>query len=370
VRRGARLERTLASIPPFNEGAAGAAGAMLDSKTKPPGSLGRLEELACRVAGALGAVPPEITAAIVVAAADHGVTTRGVSAYPSEVTRQMLSNYADGGAAVCVLARRARARLITVDCGVVDAPPTSKVLTAVVDDVCGTDDLSAGPAMRRRTAVGMIEWGIELADELAADGVHVVAIGEMGIGNTTAASAVVAALTEAAPASVCGPGTGLDTDGVARKVEAVERGLAAAGLPRPRAHAIDVLAAVGGLELAFLVGVTLGAVARRRVVLLDGFVTGAAALLATRLAPSSVERMVAASRSPEPGHPFVLADLGLEPLLDLGLRLGEGTGAALALPLLGAAIALLNEMATFEAAGVSGRARGDGAVLARARSDA
>jgi nicotinate-nucleotide--dimethylbenzimidazole phosphoribosyltransferase len=352
----ASLGSTLASIGPADEGAASETARLLAAKTKPLGSLGQLEELACRLAAIRGEVPLEpLGAAIVVAAADHGVWDEGVSPYPRSVTAQMLANFAGGGAAVAVLARHAGAKLVVVDAGVVDAPPVVGVRSSVVDGVRGTANMADGPAMERAVAVGSIERGIELAGELAGDGVQLIAVGDMGIANTTAASALCAALLPATPASVCGRGTGLDDVGLARKVGVVRAALAVNGLT-PATAAVDpleVLAAVGGLEIAFLVGVILGAAARRMPVLLDGFVTGAAALVASKLSPAANDAMIAATRSPEPGHALVLERLGLEPLLDLGLRLGEGSGAALALPLVHSAVAVLTEMATFEAAGVS-----------------
>ena len=233
----------------------------------------------------------------------------------------------------------------------------------IVDGVRGTDDLTLGPAMSRSTAIGAIERGIALAGELADDGVEIVGLGEMGIGNTTAASALTAALLTADVERVCGRGTGLDDEGIERKIDAVREGLAVNGLPSPDAVPADVLAAVGGLEIAFLVGVCLGAAARRLAILLDGFITSAAGLIAAGMQPASVGSMIAATRSPEPGHALLLEALGLEPLIDLRLRLGEGTGAALALPLVRSAVAILTDMATFDSAGVSGRgARLDDAV--------
>jgi nicotinate-nucleotide--dimethylbenzimidazole phosphoribosyltransferase len=367
VNRGDLLERTTASISPTDRAVAAQTARLLDAKTKPPGSLGRLEELACRLAAILGRVPDgPLRPAIVVAAADHGVAARGVSAYPNVVTAQMLANFAGGGAAICVLARAAGAGLVVVDAGVigVDAGVNGHIAvvdgvrTEVVDGVRCSDDLTMGPAMSRSTATGMIERGIALAEELAAEGVQILGLGEMGIANTTSASALTAALLPAEPSLVCGPGTGIDDAGLARKVDAVRRGLAANGLPRPDADPVDVLSAVGGLEIAFLVGVTLGAAARRIPVLLDGFVSSVAALVAYGFREATAASFVAATRSPEPGHALVLERLGLEPLLDLGLRLGEGTGAALALPLVRSSIAILTDMATFDAAGVSGPAPG------------
>jgi nicotinate-nucleotide--dimethylbenzimidazole phosphoribosyltransferase len=247
----------------------------------------------------------------------------------------MLANFAAGGAAVCVLARRAGAELRVFDLGV-GAP---------------TADISAGPAMSRERAEECLARGDAVAAELAADGFGVVALGEMGIGNTTSASALVAVFLGAEPAAVVGRGTGVDDEGLARKVEVVGQALAA----NPTADPLGTLAALGGFEIAFLSGVAIGAAKRRLVVLLDGFITGAAALAAERLTPGARDAMVAAHVSPEPGHRLVLEALGLEPLLDLGLRLGEGSGASLALPIVQAALAILDEMATFESAGVSDR---------------
>ena len=359
MNRGDLLERTTASLCEFDRDVGAQTVRLLDAKTKPPGSLGRLEELACRLAAIRGRVPEgPLHPAIVVAAADHGVAARGVSAYPIEVTAQMLSNFAGGGAAICVLAREAGARLVVVDAGVIGGAAVAGVRTEVVDGVRCTEDLTVGPAMSRSTATGMIERGIALAEGLAAEGVQILGLGEMGIANTTSASALTAVLLPAEPSLVCGPGTGIDDAGLARKVDAVRRGLAANGLPRPDAEPADVLSAVGGLEIAFLVGVTLGAAARRIPVLLDGFVSTVAALVAYGFREAAAASLVAATRSPEPGHALVLERLGLEPLLDLGLRLGEGTGAALALPLVRSSIAILTDMATFDAAGISGPAPG------------
>ncbi|HZT46297.1 MAG TPA: nicotinate-nucleotide--dimethylbenzimidazole phosphoribosyltransferase [Gaiellaceae bacterium] len=315
-----------------------AARAALDAKTKPRGSLGRLEELAVRVAGIRGEPNPRpLRSAIVLAAADHGVAARGVSAYPQEVTRQMLASFAAGGAAVCVLARRAGAELRVFDVGV--GSPTA--------------DIAAGPAMSRGRARECVAHGRSVADELAAEGFGLVALGEMGIGNTTSAAALASRLLGAEPSAVVGRGTGVDDAGLARKVAVVRQALAV----NEADDALGTLARLGGFEIAFLAGVAIGAAERRVVVLLDGFITGAAALVAERLVPGTRAAMVAAHRSPEPGHRLVLDALELEPLLDLGLRLGEGSGAALALPLVQASLAILDEMATFESAGVSGRDR-------------
>jgi nicotinate-nucleotide--dimethylbenzimidazole phosphoribosyltransferase len=327
-----------------------AARAALDAKTKPPGSLGRLEDLAVRICTIRGTPSPgRLRAAIVLAAADHGVAAREVSAYPQEVTGQMLANFAAGGAAICVLARIAEAELHVFDLGV-----RSRLADPRVRDlrIAGcTADISEGPAMSREHAARAVASGREVAAELAGEGIGIVALGEMGIGNTTSAAALVSALLSAGPEMTCGRGTGVDDAALRRKVEVVRQALAVNRCDP--ADPLGALAALGGFEIGFLSGVAAGAAERGLVVLLDGFITGAAALLAERLAPGARASMVAAHLSPEPGHRLVLDALELEPLLDLGLRLGEGSGAALALPLVRAALAILDEMATFESAGVS-----------------
>jgi nicotinate-nucleotide--dimethylbenzimidazole phosphoribosyltransferase len=316
---------------------AAAAQIMLDAKTKPRGSLGRLEELACRIAAIRGtAEPGRLRATIVVAAADHGVAAEGVSAYPQEVTRQMLANFAGGGAAVSVLAREAGAQVHVVDAGV--GRPSGNI--------------AVGPAMTRAAAEAALEAGRALATSLGAE---IVGLGEMGIANSTVAAALAAALLPAPAEDVCGRGTGLDEAGVAHKADVVRRALAANEVDA--ADPVGVLAALGGAEIATLAGVALGAAATRRVVLLDGFISSTAALVAARIEPAAREAMIAAHRSPEPGHALVLAALGLDPLLDLGLRLGEGSGAALALPILDASLAILADMATFDSAGVTDAGR-------------
>ncbi|HEV7134648.1 MAG TPA: nicotinate-nucleotide--dimethylbenzimidazole phosphoribosyltransferase [Gaiellaceae bacterium] len=345
------MKALLDRIRPADAAAHAAAQAAYDGKTKPRASLGRLEELGCRLASIRGFVLAKLDAVVVVAAADHGVAAEGVSAYPQEVTWQMVANFAAGGAAINVLARQAAARLVVVDAGV--AMPFEHPDVRAVRLGPGTSNLAVGPAMSREVAERGVLAGAALADELA--GADVVALGEMGIGNTTSASALVAALLGVDPALACGRGTGLDDEGVARKVATVRRALEVNDVD---AHdPLGVLAALGGFEIAFLTGVALGCAANRTAVLLDGFITGAAALVAARLSPASVDAMIASHRSPEPGHALVLDALGLAPLLDLSLRLGEGSGAALALPLLRASVAVLDEMATFADAGVTDAGR-------------
>ncbi len=356
------LERAVAAIAPLDETAMAEAAAHQDRLTKPAGSLGRLEAIAVRLAGIRGTAAPSVDRrAIVVAAADHGVTRQGVSAYPSEVTGQMVANFLAGGAAISVLARASGARLTILDVGVAAprpvVPPDAAARYLDRRIRPGTADLTTGPAMTRDEAVRSIGVGLGLADELARDGVDLLGVGEMGIGNTTAASALTAALTGAAPAEVTGRGTGLDPAGLARKVAVVEAALARHRPdPADPADPVGVLAAVGGLELGALAGLLIGAAAARIPVVLVGFITGAAALLAARLAPGLPPRLVAGHRSVEPGHAVILDDLGLEPLLDLDLRLGEGSGAALAMDVVVSAVRLRDGMATFDAADVSGPA--------------
>lgn len=347
-------QRGLAALAPVDERAREAARRELDRKTKPRGSLGRLEELAVRIAGVRGGIELHpLRAAIVVAAADHGVASEGVSAYPQEVTRQMLANFASGGAAVSVLARQVGAELVVVDAGVVRPFRHPAVRDLRLGP--GTANAAAAPAMTVEQAERGILDGAALARELVEAGASVVALGDMGIANTTSATALCCVLLGGEPRSWCGPGTGLDEDGVARKALVVERMLER-NRPDP-ADPLGVLAALGGFEIAVLAGVALGTAESGAVVLLDGFITGAAALVAARLEPALPDYLVASHLSPEPAHAAVLGALGLEPLLDLGLRLGEGSGAALALPLLDAARAILVDMATFEAAGVTDSGR-------------
>lgn len=324
----------------------------LDSLTKPPRSLGRIEALAAQLAAVQRADRPvSRPAAAIVFAGDHGVVARGVSAYPQEVTSQMVRNFAAGGAAVNQLARTVGAELVVYDVGV----------ASLLDDVPGirhakvrasTRDMASGPAMTIDETVQAVSVGSEAVRSLAASGgVRAVAIGEMGIGNTTAAAALVAALAGAAPADVVGPGTGLDEAGVARKISIVEEALAANrdALGEPLA----VLAALGGLEIAAMAGAVIGCARHRVAAVIDGFISTAAALAAVQMCPECSGYVVASHRSKERGHSVALRALGVEPLLDLDMRLGEASGALIALPLLDAACAIIGGMATFADAGVS-----------------
>jgi nicotinate-nucleotide--dimethylbenzimidazole phosphoribosyltransferase len=344
------LRRLLDAIPPPDEAAAGLARCHLDQLTKPRGSLGRLEELAVGLAALAGGPPRADHPVVFVLAADHGVAAEGVSAYPQVVTAQMLDNFRRGGAAINVLARQAGARVVVADFGVLGRrPPEAGLVERRLGP--GTANFTRGPAMSRDQALSGIEAGAALVGQAARVGVDLVITGEMGIGNTTAASAIVAALSGAAPAAVTGRGTGVDDATWQRKIDVIGRALAV-NRPDPR-DPMDVLAKVGGFEIAGLVGVVLGGAARRLPVVLDGFIAGTAALLAVALAPAARHALFAAHRSTEPGHALVLARLGLRPYLELELRLGEGTGGALFVHLARAAARLYGEMATFKSAGVS-----------------
>jgi nicotinate-nucleotide--dimethylbenzimidazole phosphoribosyltransferase len=345
------LSRLLESIPVPDDGAVVAAQRHLDTLTKPPRSLGRLEELAARLAALRGGAPRVESPFVFVFAGDHGVVAEGVSAYPQTVTAQMVENFLAGGAAINVLARQAGARVIVADFGVVLSP---RAVTQLVNRKVapGTANMAVGPAMSCEQAVAAIEAGVALAEEAADAGADLFATGEMGIGNTTAASAITAAVTGADAERVTGRGTGIDDATWRRKVDVVRRALAV-NHPDPT-DGLAVLAAVGGFEIGGLVGVILVGAARRIPVAVDGFIATSAALIAVTLAPAVRHTIFAAHRSAEPGHAIALAHLGLEPYLDLGLRLGEGTGAALFIHLARAAGRIYREMATFKSAGVDG----------------
>ena len=327
----------------------------LDHKTKPLGSLGRLEQLALRLGQIQGTASPRLEQPqMVVFAGDHGLAARGVSAYPSDVTWQMVENFLAGGAAVSVLARQHGLALTVVDCGVARdiapreaAPGQPSLLLRKVAP--GTNDASQGPAMSAGQCAQALTNGMELVRALPG---NALLLGEMGIANTSVASLLLARLCGLSLAECTGAGTGLDAAGIERKRAVLQQALdvnAAATAP------LDALAALGGYEVATMVGAVLQAAAERRVILVDGFITSAAVLVASRLQPHVLQRCVFAHRSGERGHQLMLAQMQAEPLLDLGLRLGEGSGAALAWPLLPSACAILREMASFEAAGVSGQ---------------
>lgn len=347
------LHKTIAAIRPIDPQWIAAAERHQLELTKPPGSLGRLEEIANRCAAiretlALTAGHPRIA----IFAADHGVCAEGVSAYPQEVTAQMVANYLRGGAAINALARAGKIELQVVDVGVLT--PIA-VLDGLISRRAGasTRNFCQEPAMTVTEMHAALETGIELAAEAAAAGCDLLGFGEMGIGNTTSASAITAALTGEPVENVIGRGTGADDACLARKRRAVERGLALhAG---EIGSALGILQSVGGLEIAAMCGFCLGAAAHRVPVITDGFIATAAAALAVRICPAAADYILAAHQSVEPGHRRLLALIGQEPLLDLGMRLGEGTGAALAIGIVQAAIAAFTQMATFAGAGVSNR---------------
>ena len=325
----------------------------LDRLTKPQGSLGRLEELAVHYCAITGERKPGVPRALVVTfAADHGVVEEGVSAYPRDVTAQMVLNFLRGGAGVNVLARHCGADIRVVDIGVAhDFGPIPGLVHRKL--MMGTSNMLTTLAMDRTTAEQALMVGIDIAADAVRQGVGLLGAGDMGIGNTTASAAIAAVMTGASVTDVTGMGTGIDTQVLARKISVIERALAF-HRPDPR-DAVDVLSKVGGLEIAGMAGVMLGGAAARVPVVLDGFIAGAAALIAVGLQPRCRQYMIASHRSVERGHRVLLDRLQLKPLFDLDLRLGEGTGACLGIGLVQAAIKVLTEMATFEEAGVSGR---------------
>ncbi len=318
--------------------------------TKPPGSMGRLEEIAIQMAGITHQVVPTIQRkAVVIMAADHGVTAEGVSAYPSAVTPQMVLNFLHGGAAINALARHAGAEVVVVDVGVAETIQHPLLVSRKVAH--GTANMAQGPAMTQVQARAAIAVGMDVAMSLIQQGVDLIATGDMGIGNTTASSAITASLAHVPVALVTGRGTGIDDTQLVHKIATIERALAST---KPNTtDPLDVLTKVGGLEIAGLVGVILAAAAQSVPVVIDGFISGAAALVATRLVPAVRGYLFAGHVSVEHGHHVILEQLKLSPLLDLNLRLGEGTGAVLATTLIDAALRLHRDMATFAEAGVS-----------------
>jgi nicotinate-nucleotide--dimethylbenzimidazole phosphoribosyltransferase len=338
-------------IPSFNQAAADAASARQDQLTKPRGSLGQLEALSIQLAGITGLERPNMDRkAVIVMAGDHGVACEGVSAYPSEVTSQMVLNFLHGGAAINVLARQAGARVTVVDIGVAsDFEPFPGLIRRKV--ARGTANMALGPAMTRDQAEQAIQVGIEVVLAEIEAGLDLVATGDMGIGNTTPSSALTAVFTGLPIRQVTGRGTGVDDAGLERKIAIISQAIA---VNRPDARdPLGVLASLGGFEIAGLAGVILGAVSRRVPVVVDGFISAAAALVAAELQPEIKPFLIASHQSVEIGHQAICQRLGVHPLLNLGLRLGEGTGAVLAFNLVDAAARILNEMATYSEAGVS-----------------
>ncbi|MCX8032158.1 MAG: nicotinate-nucleotide--dimethylbenzimidazole phosphoribosyltransferase [Thermoleophilia bacterium] len=345
------LTETIGAVVPPSAEARTAARARLEQLAMPYWALGRLMDLAEELAGMTGSTkPPVERKTVVVMAGDHGVVAEGVSAYPQEVTVQMVANFVAGGASINALARHVGAKVVVADMGV--AGDLGQLGDAIIHRKIapGTQNIAAGPAMTREQAVAAVEAGIGIARDLA-NATDVFATGEMGIGNTTPSSAIVAALTGADPAEVTGRGTGLDDRQLQHKIDVVRRALEVNKVSTE--DGIDVLAKLGGFEIGGIAGLILGAAALRKPVVIDGFISTAGALIAQALCPLATHYMVAAHLSVERGHRLALEKLGKKPLLDMDLRLGEGTGAALAMHLVEAAVRVLTEVATFEEAAVS-----------------
>ena len=349
-----RLHEAIGRVRPVDVTWRERAEARLDQLTKPPRSLGRLEWIAARLCAIQETVTPRaIPRRIVVFAADHGVTEEGVSAYPSAVTAQMVGNFLRGGAAINALARAVGADVCVVDVGVAGDVDTSGQAAAFVSRRIrpGTRNMTKGPAMSEDELAAALDVGLDIADSAAGDGVAVIACGDMGIGNTTAASAMTAAILGVPADEVTGSGTGIDSETLAHKVDVVRHALTT---NRPGRDPFAVLRTIGGFEIAAITGAYIGAVAHRMAIVGDGFIATTAALVAASICPPFLDYWFAGHRSSEPGHTLQLGFLRQQPLLDLEMRLGEGTGAALAMPLFGAAAAVMNEMATFDSAGVAG----------------
>jgi len=345
------LSQILKQIKPLDSNAIEAARARQNELTKPRGSLGQLEELSIKIAGIKGKIIRGFEhKAIVTMAADHGVVEEGVTLYPQEVTKQMVFNFLNGGAGINVLARFIGARVVVVDMGVVGGfEPHPNLICKMVD--FGTKNMTKGPAMTRQQALDAIKAGIAVVEAEISKGIDIIGTGDMGIGNTTASSAIAAAITGKQVEKITGRGEGLDDEQLVHKVKVVQKAL---DVNKPDSRdPIDVLSKVGGFEIGGLAGVMLGAAAHRIPVVIDGFISGAAALIATGLAPGLKDYLIAAHLSVEIGHKVLLQHLRLTPLLHLGMRLGEGTGAALGIMIVEAAVKTLAEMATFAGAGVS-----------------
>ncbi len=349
-----KILRVIGAIKPLDKEVMAEATQRQDNLTKPQGALGQLEFLSVQIAGIKREPRPRIVHKVIFTlAADHGITQEGVSAYPSEVTPQMVYNFLRGGAGINVLARQVGARVVVADLGVADHFESHPDLRNKKISM-GTKNMSKGPAMSREEAVKSIEAGIELVEEELAEGIDILGTGDMGIGNTSSSSAITAVISGVDVSLVTGRGTGLNDEELKRKVETLEKAIAL-NRPDPK-DALDVLCKVGGFEIGGIAGVILAGAGYGIPIVLDGFISGAAALIAASLAPHVKPYLIASHQSVEKGHQIVLEWLGLKPLLNLNLRLGEGTGAALGIFLAEASLRILNEMATFADAGVSGKA--------------
>lgn len=345
------IQTTLARIKPVNPEMLQQAQTRLDNKTKPPGSLGRLEEFARRMAAISGGFEPDTAKKVIFTfAGDHGIVEEGVSLYPSEVTRQMVFNFLNGGAGVNVLARHSGAEVRVVDVGVdFDFGDTPGMIHAKV--ARGTRNFARGPAMTRDEALAAMQVGIDLADQCKSEGIGLVGTGEMGIGNTTPSSAMIAVISGIPLRELTHRGTGINDATLENKIRVIEQGVAL-NKPDP-SDPLDVLTKVGGLEIAAIAGLVMGCAANSIAVVIDGFISTAGALIASELHPNVRDYVFAAHRSVEIGHRFMLERIGADPILDLDFRLGEGTGAALAMGLIEAGVKVLKEMATFDEAGVT-----------------
>lgn len=348
-----RITKTVKNIDAIDYKLMEATQKRLDNLTKPLGSLGRLEELAKLCVGITRKENPVLKNKVIFTlAADHGVTEEGVSAYPKEVTSQMVYNFLRGGAGINILSKHAGARVVVVDMGVAkDLKATSGLIIKKIN--YGTKNMAKGPAMSRQEAIKAIETGTDIFEDEYKDGLDIIGTGDMGIGNTTASSAIVAAITGKSVEDVTGRGTGVNDEMLANKIMVIKKAINLNN-PDPK-DGIDVLSKVGGFEIGGLAGIILGAASKRIPVVIDGFISGAAALIAYQLEPKIKDYMIAAHCSQEKGHKVILEFLGLKPLLELNLRLGEGTGAALAMSIIEASIKILTQMSTFQSASVSER---------------
>jgi nicotinate-nucleotide--dimethylbenzimidazole phosphoribosyltransferase len=345
------LEETINRIRPLDVAAMDKAAARQEQLTKPRGSLGMLESLSIQIAGARRNALPEIAhKAVITMAADHGVVDEGVSLYPQEVTRQMVLNFLSGGAAINVLGRLTGARVIVVDMGVKGGfPPTDGLICKMVG--FGTANMCLGPAMTRAQAFDSLQGGIEVVQAEIGNGLDILGVGEMGIGNTTSASAIISAVTGQSPETVTGRGTGIGDEQLQKKIEVIERALS---VNKPdKNDALDILTKVGGFEIGGMAGAMLAAAAAGIPVVADGLISTSAALIAAGLCPQARDYLIASHLSVERGHAICLDHLGLRPLVDLNLRLGEGTGAAFGIFICEAAVKTLTQMATFSQAGVT-----------------
>ncbi len=348
-----KFEQTLQQIKPLDEEVMEKTQARLDDLTKPVGSLGMLENIAKQIAGITGSVVPELPKkAAILMAGDHGIVKEGVAPFPQEVTPQMVLNFVNSGAAMSVLTRHENAKLYVVDIGVAsDLPDVPNIIKRKV--AYGTKNMAEEPAMTYEEATQAVEVGIDIAEMVIRKGAGIIAIGEMGIGNTSPSSAIIATYSNLPVKNVVGRGTGVDDGKLKIKIAAIEKALTV-NKPNPK-NPLDVLSKVGGLEIAGLTGVILACAANRVPVIIDGFISGAAAVIAKEMSPLAVNYMLGSHLSEEPGHKIILDFLGIKPILMMNMRLGEGTGAALAMNVIDASLKILKEMSTFSEAGVSNK---------------